>query len=64
MPAAAGIFAVGAGPVYAAAKAGVVHFTRSLAPRLAKHKISLTAVCPQANACRRLDCMSAAPVLN
>jgi NAD(P)-dependent dehydrogenase (short-subunit alcohol dehydrogenase family) len=36
-----------AGPYYAAAKAGVVHFVRSLAPRLAPHGIQLAAVCPQ-----------------
>jgi NAD(P)-dependent dehydrogenase (short-subunit alcohol dehydrogenase family) len=42
-----GIFPMTAGPYYAAAKAGVVHFVRSLAPRLAPHGIQLTAVCPQ-----------------
>lgn len=44
---AAGIFPMTAGPYYAAAKAGVVHFVRSLAPRLAPHGIQLAAVCPQ-----------------
>lgn len=33
---AAGYFPVAAGPVYAAAKAGVVHLVRSLGPRAAK----------------------------
>ncbi|KAF6251901.1 subtilase family-domain-containing protein [Scenedesmus sp. NREL 46B-D3] len=44
---AAGIFPMTAGPYYAAAKAGVVHFVRSLTPRLAPHGIQLAAVCPQ-----------------
>uniref|UniRef100_A0A383V8Q9 Alcohol dehydrogenase-like N-terminal domain-containing protein n=1 Tax=Tetradesmus obliquus TaxID=3088 RepID=A0A383V8Q9_TETOB len=41
------IFPMTAGPYYAAAKAGVVHFVRSLAPRLAPHGVQLAAVCPQ-----------------
>eukprot|EP00775_Hariotina_reticulata_P002617 gene2617-2918_t len=44
---AAGIFPMTAGPYYAAAKAGVIHFTRSLAPRLTPHSISLSTICPQ-----------------
>eukprot|EP00879_Flechtneria_rotunda_P012556 GHRR01013111.1.p1 GENE.GHRR01013111.1~~GHRR01013111.1.p1 ORF type:complete len:519 (+),score=205.96 GHRR01013111.1:42-1598(+) len=44
---AAGIFPVPAGPYYAAAKAGVVHVTRSLAPRLAPYGIQVAAICPQ-----------------
>lgn len=36
-----------AGPYYAAAKAGVVHFTRSLAPKLAPYGIQLATICPQ-----------------
>ena len=34
-------------PVYATAKAGVVHFTRSVAPRLLKRNIRICALCPQ-----------------
>ncbi len=34
-------------PVYAAAKAGVVHFTRSMAPTLSKRGIIVAAVCPE-----------------
>lgn len=44
---ATGVFPVPAGPIYAAAKAGVVHFTRSMAPRLAAHGIRMSTVCPQ-----------------
>jgi NAD(P)-dependent dehydrogenase (short-subunit alcohol dehydrogenase family) len=43
----AGIFPVAVAPYYAAAKGGLVHFTRSLASRLAPHGIQLAAVCPQ-----------------
>ena len=43
----AGIFPLPAGTVYAAAKAGVIHATRSLAPRLAPHGIQVATVCPQ-----------------
>jgi NAD(P)-dependent dehydrogenase (short-subunit alcohol dehydrogenase family) len=42
-----GIFPVTVAPYYAAAKGGLVHTTRSLAPRLAPHGIQLAAVCPQ-----------------
>jgi NAD(P)-dependent dehydrogenase (short-subunit alcohol dehydrogenase family) len=45
--AAAGIFPVSVAPYYAAAKGGLVHFTRSLASRLAPHGIQLAAICPQ-----------------
>jgi NAD(P)-dependent dehydrogenase (short-subunit alcohol dehydrogenase family) len=41
----AGLVPTGASPVYAAAKAGVVHFTRTLAP-LAAEGIRVNAVCP------------------
>lgn len=34
-------------PVYATAKSGVIHFTRSLAPRLKKRHIRICALCPQ-----------------
>lgn len=44
---AAGIFPVAMAPVYATAKSGVVHFTRSVAPRLRKHNIRICALCPQ-----------------
>lgn len=44
---AAGVFPVPHTPIYAAAKAGVVHFVRSLAPRLAPQGICLSVVCPQ-----------------
>jgi len=44
---AAGFFPVPASPVYAAAKAGLAHACRSLAPRLAARGVRLTAVCPQ-----------------
>jgi NAD(P)-dependent dehydrogenase (short-subunit alcohol dehydrogenase family) len=44
---AAGIFPVSVAPYYAAAKGGLVHFTRSLASRLAPHGIQLAAICPQ-----------------
>jgi len=44
---AGGLFPMPLAPVYAAAKAGLVHFTRSLAPRLAKQGIRLCALCPQ-----------------
>ena len=36
-----------AAPVYAAAKAGVVHLTRSAAPTLARRGIRAMAVCPE-----------------
>jgi NAD(P)-dependent dehydrogenase (short-subunit alcohol dehydrogenase family) len=42
-----GIFPVHVAPYYAAAKGGLVHFTRSLAPRLAPFGIQLATVCPQ-----------------
>lgn len=45
---AGGIFPMPTAPVYAAAKAGLVNFTRSLAPRLAKRGIRVCALCPQA----------------
>lgn len=41
----AGLVPTGASPVYAAAKAGVVHFTRTLAP-LAAEGIRVNAICP------------------
>ena len=41
----AGLTPAGASPVYSAAKAGVVHFTRTLAP-LAAEGIRVNAVCP------------------
>lgn len=44
---AAGVFGVPATPVYAAAKGGLVHFTRSCGPALAKLGIHLGTVCPQ-----------------
>ena len=44
---AAGIFPVAMAPVYATAKSGVVHFTRSVAPRLRKRNIRICALCPQ-----------------
>ena len=34
-------------PAYAAAKAGLINFARSVAPRLAKRGIRVCAVCPQ-----------------
>ena len=34
-------------PVYATAKSGVIHFTRSLAPRLKKRNIRICTLCPQ-----------------
>lgn len=43
----AGIFGVPATPVYAAAKGGLVHFTRSCGPALAKLGIHLGTLCPQ-----------------
>lgn len=43
----AGIFPVHVAPYYAAAKGGLVHFTRSLSTRLAPHGIQLAAICPQ-----------------
>jgi NAD(P)-dependent dehydrogenase (short-subunit alcohol dehydrogenase family) len=43
----AGIFPVNVAPYYAAAKGGLVHFTRSLSTRLAPHGIQLAAICPQ-----------------
>ena len=45
MPAA--FFPMPAAPVYAAAKAGVVHLTRSAAPTLAWRGIRAMAVCPE-----------------
>lgn len=42
-----GIFPVHVAPYYAAAKGGLVHFTRSLASRLAPHGIQLATICPQ-----------------
>ncbi len=42
-----GLFPMPMAPAYAAAKAGLVHFTRSLAPRLHKRGIRLCALCPQ-----------------
>jgi NAD(P)-dependent dehydrogenase (short-subunit alcohol dehydrogenase family) len=44
---AAGVFPVPHGAVYGAAKAGVVNFTRSLAPRLHKQGITMACICPQ-----------------
>ena len=44
---AAGIFPVAMAPVYATAKSGVIHFTRSVAPRLRKRNIRICALCPQ-----------------
>ncbi|KAF5830042.1 hypothetical protein DUNSADRAFT_15083 [Dunaliella salina] len=44
---AGGLFPMPAAPVYAASKAGVVHFTRSSAPLLAKRAIRLMCVCPE-----------------
>ena len=42
-----GLFPMPIAPAYATAKAGLVHFTRSLAPRLHKRGIRLCALCPQ-----------------
>lgn len=42
----AGLVPVGASPIYAAAKAGVVHFSRSLV-HLAAEDIRVNAICPQ-----------------
>lgn len=44
---AAGVFAMPMAPVYSAAKAGLVHFTRSAAKPLAARGITVAAVCPQ-----------------
>lgn len=44
---ASGVYPVPAVPVYSAAKGGLVHFTRALAPRVAKHGIRVSTVCPQ-----------------
>ncbi len=44
---AGGLFPMPHGPVYAAAKAGVVNLARSLAPRLKSRGISVHALCPQ-----------------
>ena len=44
---AAGIFPMPTAPVYSAAKAGLVHFTRSAAKPLAAKKIRCAALCPQ-----------------
>lgn len=44
---AGGLFPMPHGPVYAAAKAGVVNLARSLAPRLASRGIAVHALCPQ-----------------
>jgi NAD(P)-dependent dehydrogenase (short-subunit alcohol dehydrogenase family) len=38
---------VAAGPIYAAAKGGLVHFMRSIASRLAARGVTAAAVCPQ-----------------
>lgn len=43
-----GLYPMPAGPYYSAAKAGVVNFVRSLAPRLAAQGIRIAAICPQA----------------
>lgn len=43
-----GIFPMEALPVYAASKAGVVHFVRSMAPKLWQaQQLKLVAICPQ-----------------
>ncbi|KAJ9521610.1 hypothetical protein QJQ45_008949, partial [Haematococcus lacustris] len=44
---AGGLFPMPVAPVYAASKAGVVHFTRSAAPGLARKSIRLMAACPE-----------------
>ncbi|CAK0737375.1 hypothetical protein CVIRNUC_000902 [Coccomyxa viridis] len=44
---AGGLFPMPPSPVYAASKAGLVHFTRSASGRLAKAGISLYCLCPQ-----------------
>ena len=44
---AGGIFPMPQAPAYAAAKAGLINFARSVAPRLAKRGIRVCAVCPQ-----------------
>lgn len=44
---AGGIFPMPQGPVYAAAKAGVIHLARSLAPRCSAKHIAVHALCPQ-----------------
>lgn len=44
---AGGLWPMPGAPVYAAAKAGVVNFTRSVAPVLMKQGIRCCALCPQ-----------------
>lgn len=44
---AAGVFAHPDAPIYSAAKGGLVHFTRSAAPRAAAAGLRLCTVCPQ-----------------
>jgi NAD(P)-dependent dehydrogenase (short-subunit alcohol dehydrogenase family) len=44
---AAGVFAMPQAPVYAAAKAGLVHVTRSSAAMLSDKGIRIATVCPQ-----------------
>lgn len=44
---AGGIWPMPMAPVYATAKSGVIHFTRSVAPRLKKRNIRICALCPQ-----------------
>ena len=44
---AGGVFPMPMAPVYATAKSGVIHFTRSVAPRLKKRNIRICALCPQ-----------------
>jgi len=44
---AGGIFPMPQAPAYAAAKAGLINFARSVAPRLAKRGIRVCAICPQ-----------------
>lgn len=44
---AGGLFPMPYAPIYAAAKAGLVNFTRSIAPVLAKRGIAISALCPQ-----------------
>lgn len=44
---AAGVYPQQSAPVYCAAKAGLVHFCRSVAPVLAKRHIHIGTICPQ-----------------
>lgn len=44
---AAGVFPMGAAPVYAAAKSGLVHFCKSAAAPLARRNVHIASVCPQ-----------------